>query len=142
MNATCKNCQGTGHFARVCTKSHKSLQSAAPAALGARVVQLCTCRQTTSPLNWQHKYQDSNNPSWMHYKTHINTSDHVLGTVLFPVADTDTRERDNYRYTPTSPRKPYVCMLFKSSNFCSLLVVNRSHTIPISSFCRQHKRRT
>lgn len=35
----------------------------------------------------------------------------------------------------TSPLKPYVEILAKSSNFCSLLVVNLSQTICRSSFC-------
>ncbi len=35
-----------------------------------------------------------------------------------------------------SPRKPYVPILVRSSNFSSLLVVKRSHTISMSSFCK------
>lgn len=35
----------------------------------------------------------------------------------------------------TSPLKPYVEILAKSSNFCSLLVVNLSQTMCRSSFC-------
>ena len=38
-----------------------------------------------------------------------------------------------------SPRNPYVAIEFKSSNFCSLLVVKRSQTISMSSFWKKTK---
>ena len=41
-----------------------------------------------------------------------------------------------------SPRNPYVAIAVKSSNFCSLLVVNRSHTMSISSFWVDNQQKT
>lgn len=48
---------------------------------------------------------------------------------------TNSKQSQNLDEELTSPLKPYVEILAKSSNFCSLLVVNLSQTMCRSSFC-------
>lgn len=58
-------------------------------------------------------------------------------TVCKPHYDRVTTSNEQFQNLDeelTSPLKPYVEMVAKSSNFCSLLVVNLSHTMSRSSF--------